>query len=512
MRLQIGRYGLVERGCEMRSILYWAIVPAMLFAAGPGWTKSVDLRTQWNDRIPLDNPDKGWYHHFPDNHINKYVIQDDSDLTQFPGMDHLYIRLAWAYLEPDEGRYDWDVIDSLIEKWTGKGLGIAFRISCKETGTDRIEQQFATPKWVMQAGAKGGFYRNGRQVGPDGPWEPVFDDPVFLEKLENFLEAFAERYDGKPWLRYVDIGSIGDWGEGHTWSGSRKKYDFQQRKTHVDLYLKYFRKSQIVVTDDFVYGIEDEQQRLKMHEYIVDNGITYRDDSILVNYYVGAFAQTWTVRSPEFFEAVWRKRPTILELEHYGTVKRLGNWEAEADSLMAEHGAGRTGADFFRGALELLHATYIGYHGYAHEWLAGNPQLTTELLNRCGYWYFPQEVTLPETLQAGEQQHIRISWLNRGVAPGYRRYNLVFRLTGPDLERVEVDSRNNRWLPSEQVYPEDYYVRTRESLRAGRYKLAFKLRCPKTNRDVLLPLNAAIKDKDNFYHLTEIDVNAPAKP
>ena len=149
----------------------------------------------------LVNPHKGWYHHYPDNHPDKYRLARDADLLEFPGMDHLYIRLAWAYLEPKEGQFDWAVIDRIIEKWTAHGLGIAFRISCKETSTDRIEQQYATPRWVKEAGAQGGHYRAGEAVGPDGPWEPVFDDPVFLAKLDKFLAAFAARYDGQPWLR-----------------------------------------------------------------------------------------------------------------------------------------------------------------------------------------------------------------------------------------------------------------------------------------------------------------------
>ena len=78
-------------------------------------------------------------------------------------------------------------MDSFINKWTDKGLKISFRISCRETSSDRIEQQFATPKWIIEAGAKGGFYLRGKRAGPNGPWEPRFDDPVFLEKLDNFL-------------------------------------------------------------------------------------------------------------------------------------------------------------------------------------------------------------------------------------------------------------------------------------------------------------------------------------
>ena len=213
----------------------------------------------------LVNPHKGWYHHYPDNHVNKYEIARDADLLEFPGMDHLYIRLAWAYLEPKEGQFEWAVIDRLVDKWTAHGLGIAFRISCKETSTDRIEQQFATPRWVMEAGAKGGHYRMGEPVGPEGPWEPIYDDPVFLEKLERFLAAFAARYDGKPWLRYVDIGSIGDWGEGHSWASSRKTLSFAVRKRHVDLHLKYFKDSQLVISDDYVHAVPDSVERAR-HE------------------------------------------------------------------------------------------------------------------------------------------------------------------------------------------------------------------------------------------------------
>jgi len=336
----------------------------------------VDMKPYWNDKIALENPHKGWYHHYPDNHINKYIIREDSHLLDFPGMDHIYIRLAWAYLEPQEGEFNWDIIDNIINKWTEKGLKISFRISCKETSTDRIEQQFATPKWVMEAGAKGDYYRRGKKVGPDGPWEPVFDDPVYLEKLENFLRAFAKRYDGKPGLRYVDVGSIGDWGEGHTSSGSKIEYDYNQRKVHVDLYCKYFRKTQIVISDDFVYCIGDLQDRRKMHQYILKRGISYRDDSPLVNGYVRGYAKTYTVRSPEFFKDAYLKTPTVFELQHYGAVKRDGNWIMKRGSSLSKYAKGKTGPDFFRGALDLLHATYIGYHGDAHEWLTDNPELT----------------------------------------------------------------------------------------------------------------------------------------
>jgi len=142
---------------------------ATLSCQGLALCREIDMTPHWDETIGLENPDKGWYHHYPDNHLTaRYPIAKDSDLVDFPGMDHLYMRLAWAYLEPAEGRFDWPVIDGTIEKWTSKGLGIAFRISCRETGTDRIEQQYATPRWVMEAGAKGEYYLRGERVRVPG--------------------------------------------------------------------------------------------------------------------------------------------------------------------------------------------------------------------------------------------------------------------------------------------------------------------------------------------------------
>lgn len=459
-----------------------------------------DLKPHWDERVALKNPDKGWYHHYPDNHINKYRITRDSDLLEFPGMDHLYIRLSWAYLQPQEDRFDWPVIDDLIQKWTQHGLGIAFRISCKETSNDRIEQQFATPRWVMEAGAKGGYYRMGKEAGPDAPWEAVFDDPVFLQKLDHFLKAFAERYDGKPWLRYVDIGSLGDWGEGHTWAGSRKKYTFDQRKLHVDLYLKHFKKSLLMMSDDFVFETGGPEERRRMHQYVVDHGISYRDDSILVDGYFQGQSATATVRSPEFFADTFERLPTVLELEHYSAVKKAGNWTATANSSIAKYGGGRKGPDMLREALGLLHATYIGYHGDAAEWLNDNRQLSDELLNRCGYWYFLHRVELPEGIKAGGSQTLRLTWENRGVAPAYRSYQLLIMLEGPENIELTFDSANRKWMPG-KTQEERHTFTLPQSTKSGDYMLKLKLQSAPENRDVYLALDPRLLDSKHLYKI-----------
>jgi len=481
-----------------------------IFAVACGYAGhvTVDLQPQWDESLPLANPDKGWYHHYFDNSIDKYQLSNDSDLTAFPGMDHIYLRLAWSYLEPEEGRFNWRLIDEQISKWTKLGMGISFRITCKETGTNRVEQQFATPRWVRDVGAKGGYYSKGNALGPEAPWEPVFDDPVFLDKLDAFLSAFAARYDGQVWLRYVDIGSLGDWGEGHTSSGSRLKYGYDTMEKHIDLHLQHFKRTLLVISDDYVTSLASVEDRKRLREKIIASGISYRDDSILVDWYVKTFSRTASVRSPELFAETWLVRPTVLELEHYGMVKQHGNWIARSGSSLEKFGSGKSGADIFRNALELMHATYIGYHGYAREWLADNPALTAELLNRCGYWFFPQTVTISEPLVAGLTNAVSITWLNRGVACAYRPYTLILKLEGAESFLCDQPSNNTRWLPgsAEMPWQEVYSMAIPASFPPGDLLFKFKMRSSAAVRDIKLPLKNAMQDKDGFYTIGRVRV------
>jgi hypothetical protein len=197
----------------------------------------------------LENPGMGWGFHYysniPTNYGSKLAASDT--LKDFPGLTHIYLRIPWAYLEPEESKYDWQALDIPAQRWIDAGKQIALRISCCESW-----MRWATPQWVHQAGAKGYNFTVGKGVDPNGPfWEPDYKDPVFLSKLDNFLGAMAARYDGSAEVAFIDIGSFGVWGEGHTWASSKLPFDYETRKIHVDLHAKHFKKTLVAINDDF---------------------------------------------------------------------------------------------------------------------------------------------------------------------------------------------------------------------------------------------------------------------
>jgi hypothetical protein len=441
-----------------------------------------------------------------DNGIHKYLIQDDRELTSFVGMDHLYLRLAWAFLEPEEGKFDWSYIDTIIDKYVPIGYKISFRVSCKETG--KLNQAipvevngigYATPYWVRQAGAKG---VDKPQFGP-AIWTPDWDDPIFLQKLDNFHKAFAARYDGKPWVRYVDMGSIGDWGEGHTWSSTRVPTTFNEVKSNIDLYLKHYKKTLIVVTDDLLRSTGVESEKKDLFNYVKSKGISLRDDSPMVLGLMQNDLKTWTVKHADFFEGVYKSRPTVYELEHYGKVKSQGNWIGKNGEEMIP-AVKVSGADVFRNSVKLIRPTYIGFHGYLGEWSKDNPDLTNELLNLCGYWYFPKSVSKLE--QRKGKLQFEMQWLNKGVAPAYSTYQLVVKLVAADKKGKAIDftiddSGNKKWMPN--VVQNEQYSAAYSGTLKGNYKMYVQLFDKKSQKPVEIGLSAKLKE-DNFFFVQNV--------
>ncbi|MDZ4802459.1 MAG: DUF4832 domain-containing protein, partial [Bryobacteraceae bacterium] len=304
----------------------------------------------------------------------------------------IYLRLAWSYLEPEEGKFNWAIVDTPAQRWIDKGFQVAFRFSCAESS---LKQPYATPKWVRDAGAKGHFFTPGKGLDENGPiWEPDYDDPVFLQKLSNFLAAAAARYDGNPEVAFIDVGSFGVWGEGHTNASTRLPYSFQTVKTHLDLHKKHFKKTLLAANDDF----SNQGRGLETLYYARELGMTLRDDSILVN--SGDKAWHHACLSDIF----WSHLPVVLEMEHYGSSVKKGAWED---------------GSLFLKAIEDYRAAYATVHWYPREFYQKNKKLVDDINLRLGYRLQLLEASWPSELSRGEPLKVGYRWRNAGVAPCY---------------------------------------------------------------------------------------------
>lgn len=350
------------------------------------------VRTLQDNGAVLQNPGLGWVLHYYDNVPANYGsrLEPSDTMDDFPGLAVVYLRIPWSYLEPEPGKYCWSVLDTPAQRWLEKGKKIALRISCSESWT-----RYATPEWVEKAGAKGYNFKVGTGVVEDGPfWEPDYNDPVFLEKLDQFLAALAARYDGNPEVAFIDVGSFGVWGEGHTFASTQIRYPSETVIRHIQLYQKYFQKTLLAANDDFVMTENGE----RAIDYAVEHGLTLRDDSILVqprpnSYFHAQMAQRF-----------WPQVPVILESEHFGPSQQRGAWE--------------DGSLYLRAMCE-YHASYVSIHWWPREFLEANRDLIARMNRYLGYRLVPTAVRWSRKVPQGSPLRWSLTLENRGVAPCY---------------------------------------------------------------------------------------------
>ncbi len=372
----------------------------------------------------LVNPDMGWVMHFYDDLLNKYGsrLAASDTLDDFPGLSTVYLRLPWSVVEPREGEFDWSVVDTPAQRWISKGKKVALRITCSESW-----MRYATPEWVQKAGARGYDFTPGQGAHEGGVyWEPDYDDPIFLEKLDHFLAAMAQHYDGNPNVAFIDIGSYGVWGEGHLGSSTRKDYPDTVKQKHIDLYHKHFPRTLLALGDDFIGP--QRVSRAPLTDHALKLGITLRDDSIMVR----PPPRSWF--HAKLAQPFWPRLPIVLETAHYDMSKQRNAWSG--DLLMK--------------AVEDYHASYLSIHWWPREFLAENRETIDRVNRRLGYRLQLREASWPSSIGRGQPWVVRTQWVNAGVAPCYPGGFVAITLKDAEggIVAVQVDeSFDVRQLP-----------------------------------------------------------------
>jgi len=336
----------------------------------------------------LVNPDMGWTMHFYSNVLAHYgsKLEAWDTLDDFPGVSTVYLRVPWVAVQPEEGRYTWEILDTPAQRWTDKGKKVAIRITATENWMTQ-----ATPQYVFDAGAK--------KYQAYDYFEPDYSDPVFLEKVDEFVRVMAERYDGNPNIAFVDIGHFGMWGEGHTVITSPvhgKTWDIETQKKIIDIYCKHFKKTRLCISDDFV-GDSEPGSRFAISDYAFSRGVTMRDDSILVQ----KAPKHWF--HSEMAQLFWPTMPVILEHEHYNGAKKRGCWDK----------------DLLLQSIEEYHASYMSIHSWPRVLLEENRDVIDKINRRMGYRIHAQSIAYQKSIQKNESFLVQWNWQNVGVAPCY---------------------------------------------------------------------------------------------
>lgn len=384
--------------------------------------------------------------------------------TDYPPTSLAYCRWYWNVLEPEKGKYNWKLIDNALLQSHRHGQTLQIRFMPQSSvGTE-------LPQWYMKEAHGFIMEERGEKV-----WQPDYRDPKFVEYWGALIRESGRRYDGHPWLETVDLGALGYWGEWHTSNRPGLMPPWEIRKQLVDIYLESFKKTPLLM---LIGGTESLT-------YATQRGAGWRADCLGS----GSRSQyTYGTRAGvRGIVDVWKTAPVVFEV--------CGTFASQARS--ANPDIDGTIAEALRWHVSSVNAKSCPI---PKEWA---PKFMN-FIDRMGYRFEFRRIEYSGKVRAGSMMPLQMWWVNTGVAPVYRRYELAIELRNEnDAGLIRLDTDVRKWLPGDDVTVETpVWV---PNLEPGTYRVRVGLLDPFTGKPAI-KLAVKGRTEDNWHDVGAIQV------
>lgn len=389
----------------------------------------------------LSNPHKGCctFQHFNGDDLFPGKRWSEEGPTEFPPARKpvadgylpttvAYCRWFWRLMEPEQGQYDFSMIDRSLEVCEERGQTLAVRLMAH--GSARQPQ---VPDWyAASAPMQSNRSKSIEFLAPD------YNAPEYLEHWGGFVREFARRYDGHPRLESIDITYIGPWGEG---AGECSP---EQCRRFAELWAEAFPNTPRLA---LIAGEQMRQAVLTGSGWRCDCfGDLRRRGSATCpkpgsyNHHFDSYPKGVCLSGAQ---DAWKNGP--VHFETCGVPATwLEDWEQDDADLEFIFQQGRK-----------FHGTYFMPKSTAlpDRWkdrIAG-------FCRSLGYRFVLRQAILPVDVSAGGKAHVEFWIENIGVAPLYHPYHFAVRFRQGDRSAViplpQYDVKT--WLPGDVWIVED---------------------------------------------------------
>ncbi|GLX68620.1 S-layer homology domain-containing protein [Paenibacillus glycanilyticus] len=414
----------------------------------------------------LNNPYMGWVAWAKDS--------SKPDGTPYPQQHSLvYAGISWRELEPVKGQFDWDAIERKyqFDYWASQGKRINLRIVMDTPTSDPAHKDI--PDWLydeLAAEGDAGTWYDTQEVGSG--FSPNYNSATLLAEHERMIAKVAERYDTDERIAYVQLGSLGHWGEWHTWpSGSGVFPKLSVSDQYVGHYLEAFTHKQIGMRKPFPIASEE---RTGLFNDVF--GIKSSTDE-----WIGWTRNGWagigeSVDNPAdaAAEQAASVMPDFWKYAYSGGEFANGNPESwlTDDAIM----------ESLRQMRE-SHTSWLGPSSPARTAYGTDIQSNIETMHKMmGYRYVIEAVKPAGMAARGTSVAVETVLNNKGVAPFYQDWKLEYSLAdanGTIVYKQQQDTDLRTILPGRHVLSN--HLDVPGTLAPGSYKLLIAVIDPATN-------------------------------
>jgi hypothetical protein len=391
-------------------------------------------------------------------------LPDASSKPNFPDTSIAYLRWYWSTLEPERGKFRWDIIDLALEEARKHHQTLAIRLM-------PYSNRDPLPDWYRNSGAR----RANKTTDKDGDiWQPDFSDPLYLKFWGELVAEAGRRYDGNATLESVDISSVGYWGEG--WSNYMP--DFSAQRPLIDIWLKSFQRTPLLMNFD-------EPEALA---YGTQHGAGWRLDCLgdmrapspeMLDVYPQQVVRTG-------IQDVWQHASVSLE-----TCGTPSSWKRDGFDVT-----------YILDQALRWHITSLNVKSspLPSEW----KEQFEDFERHMGYRFILRRLEYPAKVALGAEMPIHMWWLNAGVAPIYKEYRLAVKLQSGNHKIVlQVPVDVTKWLPGDAVV--DQSLRISRDLPVGTYRFLVAMLDPRTSKPAIA-LAIRGRQADGWYDMGSLEL------
>lgn len=374
-----------------------------------------DVSFEMSDKPPLDNPLIGY-------------APPAQNIRECQRNNLVFIRLTWNMWEPEEGVYDIDAFEKEfnIAEWKSQNKHAVLRFICDLPGD---EEHMDIPLWLYEKTKDGRFYSSSYGKG----YSPDYSNEFFMERHRKAISALAEYCNSDSFVAYVELGSLGHWGEWHIDNKAMIPLmpDAELCAQYVKDYADHFTNAKMLMRRNYAPGVENGfgiyndmmgvQESTELWLDWINNGGSYSTQGEPLE-----FTPT---------ECFWEMGPAGGELtSRYSMEDLLGKQFSTTLST-----------------IEQSHATFIGPCCPTKE-LADSDASKT-ILSSLGYRYYISRLKTGYSFRK-KQLSVDLTWKSVGAAPIYWDWNAklyIYDVDGTLLSSVPLDLQLSKLMPGEET-------------------------------------------------------------
>ena len=337
----------------------------------------------------------------------------------------LYMDITWAELEPEEGVYNWASIDeeNQISRWRKEGKHLVFRFVCDIPGE---EAHMDIPEWLYEKSGKAGKWYDG-EYGKG--FAPDYNNPTIISCHKKTVRAIGEHFGQDGLISYVELGSLGHWGEWHVnySEGIQRIPREAVRDKYILPWTEAFPDARILMRRPFASA--------EKYGFGLYNDMTGQPEA----------TQSWFdwINNGGEYDQTGEKNVIVPMKNFWKTAPSGGEFTS---SLSMEEMLDTN----LSGTVEMIreaHTTFLGPKIPDENYVDGYK----EVLKNMGYRLW---ISMAELKNTAKGSRLKLTWENSGVAPMYKEWPVYVYIedeSGKLVEKSRISIKISSLLPGEKA-------------------------------------------------------------